>query len=90
MYPILLKPRAVPPRAVSVREEMLGQEGEFMLADLLSDTPGTEDLVESVRDEAKRRRVAGLLVERNLDRITVAVGVVWAASIVAASLLAQA
>jgi preprotein translocase subunit SecG len=30
------------------------------------------------------------IAERNLDRITVAVGVVWAASIVAASLLAQA
>lgn len=30
------------------------------------------------------------IAEKNLDRITVAVGVVWAASIIAASLLAQA
>lgn len=30
------------------------------------------------------------IAEKNLDRITVAVGVVWGASIVAASLLAQA
>jgi Tfp pilus assembly protein PilF len=36
------------------------------LAELLQDIPGTEDLIESVRSEAKRRRVAGILVERNL------------------------
>lgn len=30
------------------------------------------------------------IAEKNLDRITVAVGVVWAASIIAASLLGQA
>ncbi len=30
------------------------------------------------------------IAERNLDRITVAVGLVWAASIVAAALIAQA
>jgi preprotein translocase subunit SecG len=30
------------------------------------------------------------IAEKNLDRITVAVGVVWGASIIAASLLAQA
>jgi preprotein translocase subunit SecG len=30
------------------------------------------------------------IAERNLDRITIAIGVVWVASIVAASLIAQA
>lgn len=34
------------------------------LADLLRDHPGTEDLVEAVRDEAKQRQIARMLLER--------------------------
>ena len=34
------------------------------LADLLTDNPGTEEFVESVREEAKQRQIARMLVER--------------------------
>ncbi|MBN2474622.1 MAG: tetratricopeptide repeat protein [Pirellulales bacterium] len=34
------------------------------LADLLQDVPGTEEFIESVRREAKQRRIAKMLVER--------------------------
>jgi len=36
-----------------------------VLADLVGETPGTEEFVASIRDEAKRRRIARMLVERN-------------------------
>jgi Tfp pilus assembly protein PilF len=38
------------------------------LADLLSDTPGTEELVESIRDEARKRQIHKTLVERGAVR----------------------
>ncbi len=37
------------------------------LAGLIEEHAGTEDLVAAVRDEAKRRRIAKMLVERNVD-----------------------
>ncbi len=42
------------------------------LAHLLEDSPGTEEFVESVRAEAKQRRIAGMLVEREAVRDPVA------------------
>ncbi len=52
------------------------------LAHLLEDVPGAEDLVESVHREATRRRVAGILVERNVipeskKPSTVSPAVIW-------------
>jgi len=52
------------------------------LAHLLEDVPGAEDLVESVYSEAKRRRVAGILIERNVipepkEPSTVSPAVIW-------------
>jgi Tfp pilus assembly protein PilF len=38
------------------------------LADLLSETPGTEELVESIRDEARQRQLHKTLVERGAVR----------------------
>ena len=40
------------------------------LAHLLEDTPGTEEFVESVRAEAKRRQIAAMLLERKAVRET--------------------
>jgi Tfp pilus assembly protein PilF len=37
------------------------------LAGLLEEHPGTEDFVASIREEAKRRRIAQMLLERNVD-----------------------
>ncbi len=37
------------------------------LASVLQDTPGTEEIVESIRREAKKRQVARLMVERRAD-----------------------
>jgi len=47
-----------------LQDRRLDNQAE-VLADLVGETPGTEEFVASIRDEAKRRRIARMLVERN-------------------------
>ncbi|MBN2579906.1 MAG: tetratricopeptide repeat protein [Pirellulales bacterium] len=60
------------PNAQSVMVLLLQDRGKNAEAEILADHleahPGTEDLVESVRHEAKERRLAARLVVRHLDR----------------------
>ena len=49
----------------SLLQEQRKDAKALALADLLADSPGAEDFVASVREEAKKRRLAKMLVERN-------------------------
>jgi Tfp pilus assembly protein PilF len=50
---------------VTLLHDQRKDKSAVALAHLLADTPGTEPLVEAVRDEAKRRRIEGEVVQRN-------------------------
>jgi Tfp pilus assembly protein PilF len=64
-----LNPRDVYAR--SVMAALLQERGKNRkaeaLADMLEDHPGTEEFVESVRQEAKTREIAGKLLERRIE-----------------------
>ncbi len=65
------------------------------LAHLLDGVPGAEELVESVRSEAKRRRVAGILVERSVipglqEPKTTSPAVIWMIVVVAIAVVLYA
>ncbi len=53
--------------AVLLQDECRDDQAEA-IADRLEDKPGAEEFVEQIRSEAKRRQIARILVERNLDR----------------------
>ncbi len=50
--------------AMLMQDTGRGQQAE-VLVELLEDAPGSKDFVESVRGEAKRRKIAKMLVERD-------------------------
>ena len=50
--------------AMLLQDTGRGQQAE-VLVELLEDAPGTNDFVDSVRGEAKRRKIAQMLVERD-------------------------
>jgi Tfp pilus assembly protein PilF len=68
-----LKLDSADPYAQSVMIALLHDRNEDSkaeaLLDLLTDTPGTHDVVEKIRRDVKSRRIASLLVERGVDRL---------------------